>query len=281
MSIWLIDDKASVELNGRQVVDSIVMENFEDRSQPLYPEGPIELQKHSGPLSFRNIRVRELFLPLGRNTEGNSSTNQDKMPSLHMLPELVAESTASIAISSDGKTVFWDRNGVIWSAERDDLNAGSTFRNAQEWIEGRHLTISGDVGVLLIKQPNRDSETLHQFTLTDSKPSRPSEISTLVPDSGRVFSPHLSSNGDVLIFAGRITGQLPDPCLSCSFPSVRQVACGRSLCRYFGIHNSPTVGPGPGCWMMARCCWPRIKARWFVMTSHGIRTTSSSPDEHR
>ena len=209
MSIWLIDDKASVELNGRQVVDSIVMENFEDRSQPLYPEGPIELQKFSGPLSFRNIRVRELFLPLSRNTEGNSSTNQDKMPSLHMLPELVAESTASIAISSDGKTVFWDRNGVIWSAERDDLSEGSTFRNGQEWIEGRHLTISGDMGVLLIKQPNRDSETLHQFTLTDGKPSRPMEISTLVPDSGRVFSPHLSSNGDVLSFAGRITGPLP------------------------------------------------------------------------
>ena len=126
------------------------------------------------------------------------------MPSLHMLPELVAESTASIAISSDGKTVFWDRNGVIWSAERDDLSAGATFRNALEWIEGRHLTISGDVGVLLIKQPNRDFETLHQFTLTDGKPSRPREISTLVPDSGRVFSPHLSSNGDVLCFAGRV-----------------------------------------------------------------------------
>ena len=60
MSIWLIDDKASVELNGRQVVDSIVMENFDDRSQPLYPEGSIELQKHFGPLSFRNIRVRNL-----------------------------------------------------------------------------------------------------------------------------------------------------------------------------------------------------------------------------
>jgi hypothetical protein len=167
------------------------------------------LQKHSGPLSFRNIRVRELFLPLSRNTEGNSSTNQDKMPSLHMLAELVADSTASIAISSDGKTVYWDRNGVTWSAARDDLSEGSTFRNGQEWIGGRHLTISGDVGVLLIKQPNRDSETLHEFTLKNGKPSRPSEISTLVPDSGRVFSPHLSSNSDVLCFAGRFNGSLP------------------------------------------------------------------------
>ena len=96
-----------------------------------------------------------------------------------------------------------------WSAERDDLSEGSTFRNGQEWIGGRHLTISGDVGVLLIKQPNSTSETLHEITVTNGKPSQPVEIATLVPDSGRVFSPHLSSNGDMLCFAGRVTGQLP------------------------------------------------------------------------
>jgi len=147
-------------------------------------------------------------VPVAKPASQGLST-PDRQPSLHMLAELVAESTASIAISSDGKTVFWERNGVIWSAERDDLSEGSTFRNGQEWIVGRHLTISGDVGVLLIKQPNRDSETLHQFTLTDSKPSQPREISTLVPDSGRVYSPHLSSNGNVLCFAGRFNGSLP------------------------------------------------------------------------
>ncbi|MDG2285970.1 MAG: hypothetical protein P8N43_10615, partial [Alphaproteobacteria bacterium] len=117
--------------------------------------------------------------------------------------------TTSIGISKDGLTVWWDGNGVAWSAERNDVSGGSTFRNAQEWIEGRCLTLAGDVGVLLIKLPTRNFETLHEFTVTNGKPSRPSEINTLVPDSGRVFSPHLSSNGDVLCFAGRVDGSRP------------------------------------------------------------------------
>ena len=162
----------------------------------------------AGSVSVAANDVAGSSVPVAKAASQGLST-PDRQPSLHMLAELVAESTASIAISSDGKTVFWERNGVIWSAERDDLSEGSTFRNGQEWIVGRHLTISGDVGVLLIKQPNRDSETLHQFTVKNGKPTRPSEISTLVPDSGRAFSPHLSSNSDVLCFAGRTTGSLP------------------------------------------------------------------------
>ena len=136
-------------------------------------------------------------------------TENLQRPSLQMLPELVAESTSSIAISSDGKTVYWDRNGKIWSAMRDDLTPAATFQDVREVIEGRHFTLDGDTGVLLVKRPDRNSETLHEFMLKNGNPSRPKEISTLVPDSGRVFSPHLSSGGDMLCFAGRINGPLP------------------------------------------------------------------------
>ena len=38
----------------------MIMENFDAYSQPVYGSGPIELQRHSGPLWFRNIRIREL-----------------------------------------------------------------------------------------------------------------------------------------------------------------------------------------------------------------------------
>ena len=147
-------------------------------------------------------------VPVAKPASQGLST-PDRQPSLHMLAELVSGPTTSIGISKDGLTVWWDGNGVVWSAERNDVSGGSTFRNAQEWIEGRCLTLTGDVGVLLIKLPTRNFETLHEFTVTNGKPSRPREINTLVPDSGRVFSPHLSSNGDVLCFAGRVDGSGP------------------------------------------------------------------------
>jgi hypothetical protein len=36
------------------------MENYWDRSQPIFPKGQIELQNHGGPLWFKNIYLREL-----------------------------------------------------------------------------------------------------------------------------------------------------------------------------------------------------------------------------
>ena len=50
----------SVWLNGYQVVDHAVMENFWDRSQPLFAHGPIQLQTHGGEIRWRNIFVREI-----------------------------------------------------------------------------------------------------------------------------------------------------------------------------------------------------------------------------
>lgn len=49
-----------VWLNEKLVVDGIVMENFWDRSKPLYRTGPIQLQTHGGEIRFRNLRLREI-----------------------------------------------------------------------------------------------------------------------------------------------------------------------------------------------------------------------------
>jgi hypothetical protein len=55
-----IGDKTTVHLNGTKVVDNAVMENFWDRTKPLWAEGPIQLQTHGGEIRWRNIFIREI-----------------------------------------------------------------------------------------------------------------------------------------------------------------------------------------------------------------------------
>lgn len=58
--IRMVGEKVSVWLNGILVVDNVTMENYWDRSQPIFPTGPIELQAHGTDLAFRDIYVREI-----------------------------------------------------------------------------------------------------------------------------------------------------------------------------------------------------------------------------
>ncbi|MGQ9619955.1 MAG: 3-keto-disaccharide hydrolase, partial [Bacteroidales bacterium] len=58
--ILMIGEKVSVWLNGILVVDDVVMENYWDRSIPIFPKGPVELQAHGTDLAFRDIYLREI-----------------------------------------------------------------------------------------------------------------------------------------------------------------------------------------------------------------------------
>jgi HEAT repeat protein len=58
--IVMIGEKVSVWLNGEQVVDSVTMENYWDRSIPIFSTGAIELQAHGTDLAFRDLYVREI-----------------------------------------------------------------------------------------------------------------------------------------------------------------------------------------------------------------------------
>jgi len=53
-------DRVTVFLNGILVVDNVVMENYWDRSIPIFAREAIELQAHGTDLAFRNIYVKEL-----------------------------------------------------------------------------------------------------------------------------------------------------------------------------------------------------------------------------
>jgi hypothetical protein len=67
--IVMVGEKVTVYLNGELVVDNVVLENYWNRSKPIYPTGQIELQNHSNPLYFRNIYIREI-LPAEERLEG-------------------------------------------------------------------------------------------------------------------------------------------------------------------------------------------------------------------
>jgi HEAT repeat protein len=58
--IKMVGEKVTVYLNGVLVVDNVTMENYWDRSIPIFSEGAIELQAHGNDLTFRDIYVREI-----------------------------------------------------------------------------------------------------------------------------------------------------------------------------------------------------------------------------
>ena len=58
--IKMIGSKVWVWLNGKATVEGQVLDNYFDRTQPVLPRGPIELQTHGSEIRFRNIYVREI-----------------------------------------------------------------------------------------------------------------------------------------------------------------------------------------------------------------------------
>lgn len=55
-----VGDKTTIWLNDQLVVDNAPLENYWDRSRPLFPTGSIQLQTHGGLMKWRNIFVREI-----------------------------------------------------------------------------------------------------------------------------------------------------------------------------------------------------------------------------
>jgi len=58
--ITMIGENVTVYLNGQLVVDNVRMDNYWDRSIPIFDEGTIELQAHGNELAFRDVYVREI-----------------------------------------------------------------------------------------------------------------------------------------------------------------------------------------------------------------------------
>ncbi len=63
MYIKMVGDRVTVYLNGELVTDNVILENFWDRNQPIFPTEQIELQAHGSKVYYRNIYVKELERP--------------------------------------------------------------------------------------------------------------------------------------------------------------------------------------------------------------------------
>ncbi|MCD7936381.1 MAG: DUF1080 domain-containing protein [Tannerellaceae bacterium] len=61
--IRMTGDRVTVKLNGELVTDDIILENFWDRSQPIFPMEQLELQAHGSKVYYRNIYVKEIPRP--------------------------------------------------------------------------------------------------------------------------------------------------------------------------------------------------------------------------
>jgi HEAT repeat protein len=70
--ILMTGDKVTVWLNGDLVTDEVTLENYWDRSIPVFRKGSIELQAHGTDLAFRDIYIREI------NTAEYNLTEKEK-----------------------------------------------------------------------------------------------------------------------------------------------------------------------------------------------------------
>jgi hypothetical protein len=61
--IKMIGEKVTVYLNGQLVTDNITLENFWDRSIPIFAKEAIELQAHGTRVEYRDIYIREIERP--------------------------------------------------------------------------------------------------------------------------------------------------------------------------------------------------------------------------
>ena len=68
----MIGENVTVYLNGELVVDNVRMDNYWDRSIPIFEEGTIELQAHGNELAFRDVYVKEI------DTQSIGLTQQEK-----------------------------------------------------------------------------------------------------------------------------------------------------------------------------------------------------------
>jgi len=58
--ILMIGDRVTVHFNGEKVVDGAIMENYFDRTIPIFEKGPIQLQTHGGEIRWKNVFIREI-----------------------------------------------------------------------------------------------------------------------------------------------------------------------------------------------------------------------------
>ena len=68
LHIKMVGSRVWVWLNDKQTVDGAILDNYFDKTQPIRPRGPIELQTHGSEIRFRNIYIREIGIAEANET---------------------------------------------------------------------------------------------------------------------------------------------------------------------------------------------------------------------
>ena len=102
--IKMVGDRVTVKLNGILVVDDVILENYWDRSQPIFPIEQLELQAHGSKVWFRNIYVKEL-----KRAEAFQLSEQEKKEGFKVL--------------FDGTNMYqWTGNTVDYTIENGTIS---------------------------------------------------------------------------------------------------------------------------------------------------------------
>jgi HEAT repeat protein len=96
-------DRVTVWLNGQLVTDNVMLENYWDRSIPIFAKEQIELQAHGSPVAYRDIYIKEL-------------------PSVKPFELSDKEKKEGYKVLFDGTNMFnWIGNTVDYSTEDGNL----------------------------------------------------------------------------------------------------------------------------------------------------------------
>lgn len=135
LRIIMVGARVSVWLNDQQVVDHVVLENYYDRRlpaaerRPVPARGPIQLQTHGGPTSWRNIFLREI--PPAEAVALLASRGHEGFAPIFNGRDLQgwAGATDSVAVKDQSLTWLANKGGVLyWNKELSDFQARVQFR---------------------------------------------------------------------------------------------------------------------------------------------------------
>lgn len=108
--IKMVGERVTVFLNGEKVVDNVILENYWNRSQPIFPVEQIELQAHGTRVGYRNIYINEL-----PRVEPYKLTPEEEKEGFEVLFDGVSmhnwKGNTTDYVAEDGMIVLYPENG--------------------------------------------------------------------------------------------------------------------------------------------------------------------------
>lgn len=171
LKIQQIGARTSVWLNGILVVDHAIMENYFNRSGPLFVDGQIQLQTHGSEIQWKNLAIREIPV-----AEANK-----------ILREKSGEGYAAVFNGKDftGWTGATDSYEVVDGAIRGKHGKGGVLHTEKEFADYTvrlefRLPPAGNNG-LAIRYPGKGSPHLDGFTEIQILDSEHEKYKTIDP----------------------------------------------------------------------------------------------------